>query len=118
MNLSKKVVLTMIDQAEWLVDDTGTLNLYVSDLENRPVHCWLTERNYYCDRGHIQLMVDGHLDIDEADSFPRYFFSFEEADKHVRTFLKWRIASYRVESGKLPFECFAKIDNPIAKARG
>jgi hypothetical protein len=55
------------------------------------VHAWLALRPVYCDRGHIQLCIDGPLYLDHADSFPRYFFSFEEADAHTRTFLKWRL---------------------------
>jgi hypothetical protein len=43
------------------------------------------------DRGHIQLMIQGIHDLDDADSFPRYFFSFKEADAHTRAFLKWRL---------------------------
>lgn len=38
---------------------------------------------------------DACLDIDWADSFPRYFYSFEEADQHTRSFLKWRIWKHR-----------------------
>jgi hypothetical protein len=41
--------------------------------------------------GAIHLNIDGISDIDGADSFPRYFFSFKEADEHTRTFLKWRL---------------------------
>ena len=31
------------------------------------------------------------FNLDDADSFPRFFFSFREADEHTRTFLKWRL---------------------------
>jgi hypothetical protein len=54
------------------------------------VHAWLALRPVYCDRGQIQLGIDGPLNLDAADSFPRFFFSFKEADEHTRTFLKWR----------------------------
>lgn len=118
MDLSREGVIKMIEETQWLLDDTGTLNLLVMDFKERPVHCWLEERPYYCDRGHIKLMIDGHLGLDEYDSFPRYFFSFEEADRHTRTFLKWRIAKHREDSGKLPLENFETIDDPIKKDRG
>jgi hypothetical protein len=79
-----------IDQALWERGD-GYANLHITDAKGRPVLAWLSLRPTYCDRGHIQLQVDGIPDLDAADSFPRYFFSFEEADAHARTFLKWRI---------------------------
>jgi hypothetical protein len=43
----------------------------------------LSLRPVYCDRGHIQLCIDGPLDLDACDSFPRFFFSFREADEHI-----------------------------------
>ena len=89
--MDKEAGLKQIEDAEWLLDPHGSLNLYVFDQEGRKVHSWLAPRPPYCGRGHIQLFVDGYLGIDVADSFPRFFFSFEEADKHTRNFLRWRI---------------------------
>ena len=83
--------LKEIDEAKWCVDEYRTLNLYVTDKEGHKVHSFLTLRPTYCDRGHIQLNIDGRFGLDQADSFPRYFFSFKEADDHTRRFLKWRI---------------------------
>jgi hypothetical protein len=84
--------LHQIETAEWEKDDCGCLNIYLADKEGMPVHAWLTPRPNYCDRGHVQLNIDGFgLALDSQDSFPRYFFSFEEADRHTRTFLKWRM---------------------------
>jgi len=80
-----------IDNASWLKDEYSSLNLHVHDQQGRQVHAWLSLRPVYYDRGHIQLCVDGPLKIDGADSFPRFFFSFREADAHTRAFLKWRI---------------------------
>ena len=80
-----------IDNAKWEMDNYQVLNLYVTDEHNATVWAWLKLRPNYCDRGHIQLIVDGPLSLDHADSFPRYFFSVEEADKHTREFLKWRL---------------------------
>jgi hypothetical protein len=46
----------------------------------------------YCDRGHVMIKVFGpQLSIDHQDGFPRYFFSFAEADWHARLFLRWRL---------------------------
>jgi hypothetical protein len=64
------------------------------------VHAFLTLRPAYCDRGHIQLLIEG-IDLDGADSFPRFFFSFREADEHTRTFLKWRLWKERTHPHKL-----------------
>jgi len=83
--------IRQIDDAQWEPDEVHCLNLHVTDQKGRPVHAWLSLRPHYCDRGHVQLLIDGHLELDYADSFPRYFFSFNEADEHTRTFLKWRI---------------------------
>ena len=88
--------IRQIDEAQWKDDHDGCLGLHVSTSEGLPVHAWLTLRPVYCDRGHIQLNIDGPLDLDRADSFPRYFFSFNEADWHTRTFLKWRLWQKRM----------------------
>lgn len=94
---SKEEGIKQIDEAKWVKDDWGALNLYVSQPNGTMAHCFLTLRPEYCDRGHIQLMIDAvGMGIDGADSFPRFFFSFEEADHHTRTFLKWRIWKHRV----------------------
>jgi hypothetical protein len=90
-----------IDDATWIKDEYETLNLYVSDSNGRSIHCWMTLRPVYCDRGHIQLLISGPLNLDGADSFPRFFFSFKEADEHVRLFLKWRVWKYRVHQHQL-----------------
>ena len=84
-----------IDNAEWVKDEYNTLNMHVTDSDGRPVHAFLSLRPSYCDRGHIQLNIDGCLNLDASDSFPRFFFSFEEADVHTRLFLKWRLWKHR-----------------------
>lgn len=83
--------LRQLETARWIKDEHGVLNLYVQTPEGAQVHAWLSLRPPYCDRGHIQLCIDGPIDLDYADSFPRFFFSFREADEHTRTFLKWRL---------------------------
>lgn len=88
--------LAQIDGAKWIKDQYGWLNIYVLDEQGRDVHAALSLRPNYCDRGHIQLLFEGPIDLDRMDSFPRYFFSFEEADKHTRLFLKWRLWKERV----------------------
>lgn len=87
----------LIDVAEWQEDKYGVLNLYVPDSYGRTIHAWMVLRPQYCDRGHIQLNIDGiSLGLDGQDQFPRYFFSPEEANHHCRTFLKWRLWKHRV----------------------
>lgn len=83
--------LKEIESAKWSKDDHGCLKLVVHDSLNQKVTSFLVLRPPYCDRGHIHLLMEGNLDLDHSDSFPRYFFSFAEADHHVRTFLKWRL---------------------------
>ena len=90
-----------INEANWIKDEHGILNLFVETEEGRAVHAWLHMRPTYCDRGHIQLVVDGPLNIDYADSFPRFFFSEEEAKEHTRCFLLWRLWKYRVHNPQL-----------------
>lgn len=89
-----------IDAALWYKDAYGYYNMYVKDKQGNAVHAWLAMRPHYCDRGHIMFCLEG-VDIDHADSFPRYFFSFEEADAHVRTFLKWRLFKHRTHAHKI-----------------
>lgn len=85
-----------IEDARWVKDDYGCLNLLVHDADGKPVHAWLALRPSHCDRGHIQLCIKGIEDLDAYDSFPRFFFCFAEADAHTRTFLKWRLYKHRV----------------------
>lgn len=95
--ITKEEGLKQIDEAKWVRDEWKVLNLIVSQENGMDAHCMLSMRPHYCDRGHIQLLIEaGGMNLDHADSFPRFFFSFEEADRHVRTFLKWRIWKERV----------------------
>ena len=93
--MTREQGLKQIDEAQWKRGDTE-LTLTVNNQQGRVILAWLRMRPHYCDRGHIQLLIDGPLELDNADSFPRYFFSFEEADQHTRTFLKWRLWKQRV----------------------
>lgn len=88
--------LSQIDNAKWVRGPHGELNLHVTHPKGTDVHSYLTLRPDYCDRGHIQLNIDAaYISLDGSDSFPRFFFSFEEADTHTRLFLKWRLWKYR-----------------------
>jgi len=51
---------------------------------------WMEKRPYYCDRGHfvVNIKLPG---IDDADMFPRYYFSQEVAKSETELFLKWRL---------------------------
>jgi hypothetical protein len=90
--MTREEGLKQIEETQWTKDaDHDLLDLWVSDPHGCAVHAWLLMRPVYCDRGHIQLNIEGPLDLDRQDSFPRFFFSFEEADRHTRTFLKWRM---------------------------
>ena len=95
--MNKSEGIKQIDNAKWSKDDKhNILDLHVTHEKGTDVHCWLSLRPTYCDRGHIQLNIDGGvLCLDFADSFPRFFFSFEEADQHTREFLKWRLWKHR-----------------------
>lgn len=99
-----QIGLKAIDDAEWIKGEFNELNLHLTDNNGKPLHCWLELRPVYCDRGHIQLNIDGHIYLDGADSFPRFFFSFKEADTHLRTFLKWRLWKHRIHEHKLEVE--------------
>lgn len=92
-----------IETAEWKSDGYG-LVLTVKDKDGRDAKCYLSKRPHYCDRGHLMLQVDAYFDLDFADSFPRYFFSFDEADKHTRRFLRWRIWKVSDKSGLRDFD--------------
>lgn len=96
IDIDQKTGVHIIDRAEWARDSWGCLILSVRNNRDLPVYATLSLRQPYCDRGHIQLLISGITDLDYADSFPRFFFSFGEADHHTRTFLKWRLFAYRV----------------------
>lgn len=98
--MQKKGTTQEIEEAKWVhcqspESYTEWLELVVHDKNGDRVVCCLELRPHYCDRGHLCLKVDGHFHLDESDSFPRYFFDFEEADLHVRRFLNWRIHEQR-----------------------
>lgn len=103
--MSPEQGIKQINEAQWELME-GSLNLFVTDAQGRRVIAWLTRRPHYCDRGHIQLNIDmpgavpGVPELDAADSFPRYFFGFEEADRHTRAFLKWRIWKTRTAAAE------------------
>ena len=65
--------------------------LIIKDLEDRENKLYIIKRPHYCDRGHYMLQIDGYFDLDSSDGFPRYFFTFEEAETHARKFLAWRL---------------------------
>jgi hypothetical protein len=89
--LTKEEGLRQIEDAKWTKGRHGELGLAVRTQDGRPVLAWLELRPHYCDRGHIKLLIEGIADLDGQDNFPRYFFSFPEADHHTRVFLKWRL---------------------------
>jgi hypothetical protein len=95
--MTREEGLREIDGAPWANGD-GCLEMRVHDANGHEILAWLAMRQPYCDRGHIQLNIDGPLGLDDADRFPRYFFSFAEADAHTRDFLKWRLWRERGES--------------------
>ena len=99
--ITREEGLKLIETAPWLKDEYGSLNLSVHTQRGEQIHAWLSLRPVYCDRGHIQLCIEGPLNLDAADSFPRFFFSFKEADEHTRTFLKWRLWKERTHPHKL-----------------
>ena len=103
LTFSKEKGLKQIDNARWIMNSGfGCLDLRVTHEKMTDVHCSLSLRPGYCNRGHIQLIIYGnYLYLDGADCFPRYFFSFEEADKHTREFLKWRNKTGESEFGKI-----------------
>ena len=93
--LTRAEGLRQIATTPWVKNEFGTLCLDVQTPEGAPLRAWLSLRPHYCDRGHIQLNIDGPIGLDGHDSFPRFFFSFAEADHHTRTFLKWRLWKVR-----------------------
>lgn len=104
--MSKSIAdaLREIDDAKWIKDEYGCLNLKVTNWQDQNVYVQLELRRSNCDRGHLMMKIDGIIDIDNQDNFPRYFFSFKEADAHTRTFLKWRLYKYRVHPHVLEIE--------------
>jgi len=93
-----------INDVKWVKDERyDCFYLTVHDQQTRPVVATLSLRPPYCDRGHIQLLIDGNLGLDWADSFPRFFFSPQEADTHVREFLKWRLWKHRSHPHQICF---------------
>lgn len=55
----------------------------------------LQKRPHYCDRGHWVGKVFGIDDIDDADSFPRYFMNEVRAKAELSEWLLWRVMHQR-----------------------
>lgn len=66
-----------INAAKWEKDQHGCLNLFVHDRHGEQVHCWLSLRPNYCDRGHIQSKR-------KAEWRPMYSSSFGSARRAPR----------------------------------
>lgn len=110
--MNKKEGVKEIDEVEWVLHAPYCWELRVHNAEGQEVLCSLTPRPTYCDRGHLfgthglEFLASGvavawplfpqHPGLNGADSFPRFFFSFDEADTHTRLFLKWRLWKHRV----------------------
>lgn len=99
--MTKEEGIGEINRAVWTKDEYGYLNLYVHEEHGIKIHAWLSLRPVYCDRGHIQLNIDGPIGLDGADSFPRFFFTEAEAKEHTKLFLLWRLWKHRVHPHEL-----------------
>lgn len=86
--------LRQIQNNEWKFDEWGALIMQVNGPDGE-VRAWIAPRPNYCDRGHFHLMLDGHIEIDEQDKFPRYFFTLNEAKQHARWFLAWKLWKHK-----------------------
>ncbi len=117
--MTREEGLKQIDEAQWIKDPQfSLLDLRVKDKDGEEVHVWLTPRPVYCDRGHLQVNIEGPytMGLDAQDSFPRFFFSFEEADRHMRLFLKWRIWKERECSFESIQNAFRLKNGPTGQA--
>lgn len=86
-----------IDAADWEKAEDDTLSMKVRDPYGNIVRCSLKLLSEYSDKGHVELVIDGlPKGVDGQDFTPRPFFSYEEANHHCRTFLKWRLWKHRV----------------------
>ncbi len=88
-----------LNLGEWTPDEWNCLNLCFEH-EGRRFHVFIQARPSYCDRGHYSLDIDGPMDLDAADRFPRYFMSLDRAKAEAEDFLRWRLAHIRTEPMK------------------
>ena len=55
---------------------------------------WINRRPQYCDRGnflaHLECWGRLHLDIDDQDGWPRYYFDLERAKLEIEAWLHKR----------------------------
>jgi len=92
MTVDVAAIKSFNGHARWVLDAHRCLNLWLIDLDGRPVHAWIAPRNHYCDRGHWEFKVDAPgFYLDHSDSFPRYFMDLETAIREAEGFLRWRI---------------------------
>ena len=83
--------------APWVyIPEWKTMELFVPDQQEVMLHAWIKRRNWYCDRGHFELEIEGPLvncwnPIDASDSFPRYYMDGEIAKREAKNFIIWRL---------------------------
>lgn len=83
--MSDEIFPAWVYDAAW---DTLDLRFVI---DGKVIHAFITARPIYCDRGHWMFNVDGPLNLDGADSFPRYYMSLERALEEAEAFLRWRL---------------------------
>jgi hypothetical protein len=81
----------MISHAEWYLDEWNVWNFLTHDPMGNPVHAFIQKRPPYCDRGHYSFNVDARLNLDGADSFPRYYMDLDTAMLEAVKWLNWRM---------------------------
>lgn len=60
-------------------------------LRIKGVEVTIEPRPTYCDRGHWYAKVFGMVDIDAADSFPRYYMNLDRGKAEMAEWLVWRL---------------------------
>jgi hypothetical protein len=81
----------------WTQDDYDCFNLYIEHDGHR-LHLFVQARPAYCDRGHYSFNIDGPgLNLDGADSFPRYYMTLARALREATEWIVWRL--YKIPGG-------------------
>ena len=80
------------------LDDWGILNI-----ETPTVNIMVNKRPSYCDRGRYGFMAEvkpefrAKMNIDEADAFPRYFFSLQRGFDEMKDWEDFRNKVYPIK---------------------
>jgi hypothetical protein len=87
------------DSWEW-EQNPHTIPAVYELIDGKKILAWIEAQPRYSNRGHWKAVIECVTDLDQHDSWPNYYMSFERAREEVVAFLKWRLYKVRCPDQK------------------